>query len=120
VEDSGIGFQSEIAPKLFAAFEQNGRNITRQFGGLGLGLTISRSIMLAHGGSIQAESAGSKKGSTFTIELPLRKSAQRSFSVASPPVSSFGRVLRILLVEDHKDTRMAIERLLRNLKQEVR
>ena len=120
VEDSGIGFQSENAPKLFAAFEQNGRNITRQFGGLGLGLTISRSIMLAHGGSIQAESAGPKKGATFTIELPLRKSAHTSFPASSPSVSSNGQVLRILLVENHDDTRMAIERLLRNLKHEVR
>ena len=120
VEDSGIGFQSENAPKLFAAFEQNGRNITRQFGGLGLGLTISRSIMLAHGGSIQAESAGPKKGATFTIELPLRKSAHTSFLASSPSVSSNGQVLRILLVENHDDTRMAIERLLRNLKHEVR
>ena len=120
VEDSGIGFQSENAPKLFAAFEQNGRNITRQFGGLGLGLTISRSIMLAHGGSIQAESAGPKKGATFTIELPLRKSAHTSFPASSPSVSSNEQVLRILLVENHDDTRMAIERLLRNLKHEVR
>ena len=120
VEDSGIGFQSENAPKLFAAFEQNGRNITRQFGGLGLGLTISRSIMLAHGGSIQAESAGPKKGATFTIELPLRKSAHTSFPASSQSLSSNGQVLRILLVENHDDTRMAIERLLRNLKHEVR
>jgi PAS domain S-box-containing protein len=120
VEDSGIGFQSEIAPKLFVAFEQNSRNITRQFGGLGLGLSISRSIVLAHGGTIQAESAGPKKGATFTIELPLRKGAQTSISVEPPSLSSGGRILRILLVEDHDDTRIAIEGFLRNLKHEIR
>ena len=120
VKDSGIGFQSEVAPKLFAAFEQNSRNITRQFGGLGLGLTISRSIVLAHGGSIQAESAGPKKGATFTVELPLGKGAQTSFSIEPPSLSSGGRILRILLVEDHDDTRIAIEDLLRNLKHEIR
>ena len=117
VEDSGKGFRSEIAPRLFAAFEQNGREITRQFGGLGLGLTISRSIILAHGGSIEAESPGPGRGATFTIYLPLWKSTKGSAS--SQSASSPERFLRILLVEDHEDTRTAMERHLRDLKHKV-
>ena len=115
VEDSGMGFRAEIAPRLFAAFEQNGRDITRRFGGLGLGLTISRSIILAHGGSIEAESPGPGRGATFTIQLPLWKSAKGSASSQS----ASKRVLRILLVEDHEDTRTAMERHLRDLKHKV-
>ncbi|HWB61302.1 MAG TPA: PAS domain-containing sensor histidine kinase, partial [Chthoniobacteraceae bacterium] len=58
IADTGIGFEAESAPKLFHAFEQAGRDITRQFGGLGLGLAISRSIVDAHGGRITATSEG--------------------------------------------------------------
>jgi CheY-like chemotaxis protein len=76
--------------------------------------------MLAHGGSIKAESLGPKKGATFTVDLPLRESVPMSSSVASPSVPSGGLVLRILLVEDHDDTRVAIERLLRHLRHEFR
>ena len=66
VSDDGIGFEPQNASKLFQAFEQSGREITRQFGGLGLGLTISRSIVEAHQGEIHAHSEGLNQGATFT------------------------------------------------------
>ncbi|MBV8813905.1 MAG: PAS domain-containing sensor histidine kinase [Verrucomicrobia bacterium] len=72
VSDSGIGFDSADAPKIFESFEQAGPDRARRFGGLGLGLWISRSIVVAHGGEIWGESPGANLGSTFHISLPLR------------------------------------------------
>jgi PAS domain S-box-containing protein len=113
IKDSGIGFEPRVAPMLFDAFEQTGRDITKRFGGLGLGLAISRSIVLGHGGKIHAESPGLHKGATFTIELPLEiREEKRSDAVR--PVEKKENIgqLRILLVEDHEDTRQSMLRLL--------
>ncbi len=115
VRDSGIGIDPEARKRLFHSFEQGGRHITRQFGGLGLGLTITRSIIEAHGGTIRAESDGPQRGASFTVELPL----QFPESAASAPehcetasASHPASRLRILLVEDHRDSRVVLERLL--------
>lgn len=72
VSDSGIGFEQTAADRIFEAFAQASEDITRQFGGLGLGLSIARATVEAHHGSIRAESAGEGKGATFVISLPLR------------------------------------------------
>jgi PAS domain S-box-containing protein len=112
-QDSGIGILPDQAAKIFDAFEQGGRHITRQFGGLGLGLAITRSILEAQGGSIEAGSAGANLGATFTLRFPLA-AASRPPSDTRPPVEHARRTtgLNILLVEDHKDTRACIQRLL--------
>jgi signal transduction histidine kinase len=68
VQDTGIGISMEALPRIFDAFEQGGVKVTRQFGGLGLGLAISKSLV-EHRGSIRAESAGLDQGSTFIVEL---------------------------------------------------
>jgi PAS domain S-box-containing protein len=121
VRDSGIGFQPDESHKLFQAFEQGGRHITRQFGGLGLGLAISMSILEAHGGSIRAESQGLNLGATFTIELPIRLSSTVNVaSTPSTPNAKEARRLRILLVEDHKDTRASLQLYLQRAKNEVK
>lgn len=123
MEDSGIGFEPESAPNFFQAFEQGGRHITRQFGGLGLGLAISRSIVEAHGGHIHAESPGIGRGATFVIELPLGRRNRRRDNpkpAAKPAATNgTGRSLRILLVEDHKDTRASIQKLLQHARHNV-
>lgn len=112
IQDSGIGFQADQATKIFEPFEQGGRHITRQFGGLGLGLAITRSIVLAHGGTITAHSAGPNQGATFAVSFPLANgSAPAADTRAHPPARNAGQ-LNILLVEDHKDTRACIQRLL--------
>jgi PAS domain S-box-containing protein len=122
VEDNGIGFEPDSAEKLFLAFEQGGRQITRQFGGLGLGLAITRSIVEAHGGTIRATSKGIGKGALFAFEIPLRISQVASLK---PAASSTGKPQkfskkRILLVEDHKDTRTSLEFLLQKIKHDVK
>ncbi len=71
VNDSGMGMEPEVVPRLFNAFEQVERSVTRQFGGLGLGLAISKALVEMHGGTISAHSEGKGKGATFRIRLPL-------------------------------------------------
>ncbi|HEX9981837.1 MAG TPA: GAF domain-containing sensor histidine kinase [Thermoanaerobaculia bacterium] len=71
VRDSGIGISAEFLPHVFEPFRQGDSSFTRPYGGLGLGLTISRHIVEAHGGTIHAESEGEDRGTAFTVELPL-------------------------------------------------
>jgi len=124
IQDTGVGFEPKQTVKMFQAFEQGGRGVTRQYGGLGLGLTISRSIVESHGGKITARSDGSGKGATFTLELPLRDdpspiAAGRAPSKSESPPAAGAR-LQILLVEDHLDTRRSLEMLLRKQEHEVK
>jgi PAS domain S-box-containing protein len=102
VTDSGIGMEPEAVTRVFNAFEQAERSITRQFGGLGLGLAISKALVELHGGRIEAHSEGRDKGATFRIHLPLTSPAGQPEAPAPPaPQRRAVRPLRILLVEDH-------------------
>ena len=74
VSDNGVGFEPEAVTRIFQAFEQASAEVTREFGGLGLGLAISKATADAHGGSLRAHSQGPGQGATFTVELPQRKS----------------------------------------------
>ena len=116
VKDNGAGIDPEAMPRIFNAFEQAGRQITRQFGGLGLGLTISKAMVELHDGTIKVHSDGPGKGSTFTVRLPLlpRGSTVSSHVPAKHPPRANPKVssLRILLVEDHADTARIMRRLL--------
>ena len=115
VQDSGIGIPVEALPRIFDAFEQGSLNVTRQFGGLGLGLAISKALLELHHGSIRAESAGPGQGSAFIIELPGRSADTVGKAAQAPPSESEKQPkMRLLLVEDHSDTALTISRLLRN------
>ena len=123
IRDSGIGISPEKMPRIFNAFEQGERVRTRAFGGLGLGLAISRAIVELHGGSITAESEGKDKGAKLTIRLHTVSPLSIARDAAKPPRSagtktSF-RPLRVLLVEDHADTAEQLTRLLRRAGHEV-
>jgi two-component system CheB/CheR fusion protein len=102
VTDSGIGIERESLLRVFRAFEQAERAVTRQFGGLGLGLAISKALVEMHGGTIEARSDGRDKGTTFRVSLPLCASSgsPKEPAAAAPPRRA-ARPLRILLVEDH-------------------
>src|SRR5438067_6520816 len=69
ISDTGIGIEPEKIDKIFNAFEQGQIAITRRFGGLGLGLAISKAMVDAHGGKIRVESPGKDRGSTFSLNL---------------------------------------------------
>ncbi len=71
VIDNGAGIELSRLPTIFLAFEQGGVDVTRRFGGLGLGLSICRTLAEAHGGTVTAASDGPGKGATFTVRLPL-------------------------------------------------
>ena len=114
VSDTGIGIAAEDLPHIFEPFVQGGAG-GHQFGGLGLGLTISRRIVELHDGRIWAESAGRGKGSSFYVELPLAPAEiveKRSSPPAAAPPRSAPTGSRILLVEDHEPTRVTLARLL--------
>jgi PAS domain S-box-containing protein len=111
VRDTGIGMDPAVLQRLFEPFEQVDQTTTRRFGGLGLGLSIARSLMQMHNGTIHAHSEGVGKGSTFTIDFATIPADEAARVAARPTPSELSR-LRILLVEDHVDTRQVMRRLL--------
>jgi signal transduction histidine kinase len=68
--DTGIGITPEALEKIFDPFEQGNPDLARRYGGLGLGLAISRNLVQAHGGRLSAFSDGPGRGATFTVEFP--------------------------------------------------
>ncbi|MEO6994541.1 MAG: ATP-binding protein [Lacunisphaera sp.] len=118
--DEGIGMSSNELTRVFEAFAQGdhaGGGGSHRFGGLGLGLAISRRVIELHGGKIVASSPGVNQGSTFHIELPVgnvpsdhriltKRSLERADSFEVGPTHA------VLLVEDHEPTRLILERLL--------
>jgi PAS domain S-box-containing protein len=109
--DSGIGMAPEDLPGIFTAFTQ-GRDAAVRFGGLGLGLSITALLVREHRGRIWAESAGHNQGSTFHLEFPLVPAPIPGESGKPPARSLQTRSLRVLLVEDHEDSRIILQRLM--------
>ncbi len=115
VQDSGVGIPQEMLPRIFDAFEQGGTSVTRQFGGLGLGLAICKALVELHQGTIRVESPGEGKGATFIIELPVAPSVlPATDTLAQTARAQVSRPIRLLLVEDHADTVRMLTRLLTN------
>jgi len=114
VADTGIGIAPDLMPRLFNAFEQGEPEVTRRYGGLGLGLAISKAIVDLHNGSIRAESAGPGKGTTMTVTLPrvTAPSGRVSGFEAPGQPQHVNGAWRILLVEDDKSTLSVMARLL--------
>ena len=109
-EDTGIGISPDILPRLFEPFEQGSAELTRRYGGLGLGLAVGRSLVLAHGGSLTATSDGAGKGATFTVMLPttITRDTDPPSVHSERRAATPRRLLDILLVEDHQDTAQAL------------
>lgn len=111
--DSGIGIDPAVQPRIFDAFEQGSRAVTAQYGGLGLGLAISKRVIDLHSGTIEVCSDGLGKGATFTITL----SAMETSLLEGPAylldlgVGMTGPA-ELLLVEDHQDTARVMQRIL--------
>jgi signal transduction histidine kinase len=113
VTDSGRGIEREALERIFSAFEQGDPLVSAKFGGLGLGLAISKGIVDAHGGWIKADSEGAGYGATFSISLPTISPAKNETTSAPAATPRDAGLLRILMVDDHDDTRMIMSRLLR-------
>jgi CheY-like chemotaxis protein len=121
VSDNGPGISPDLLPRIFDLFVQEERSLARSHGGLGIGLTLVRSLVERHGGRVEAASDGPGHGSRFTLRLPLR-AAPAAVASSSPAgldeVGDNGR--RILLVEDNPDAAESLGELLRIWGHEVR
>lgn len=113
IADNGIGIEPEMIDKVFDAFAQEEHGAHR-FGGVGLGLAITRHLVQLQNGQISVESAGRNRGATFNVELPLAASelCAEDEPAAVPSVAASAKTCRILLVEDHEQTRSTLARLL--------
>jgi PAS domain S-box-containing protein len=123
VADTGCGVKAEFMPHLFERFRQGDNPTTRHHGGLGLGLSIVKSLVELHGGSVTATSAGENQGTTVTVVLPLTvvyqpdddERAHPTSSLPSEPtdfVSMELHDLTVLVVDDQPDARELILRVL--------
>jgi PAS domain S-box-containing protein len=108
ITDTGIGIAADFLPHVFDRFRQADSSTTRTHGGLGLGLSIVRSIIEAHGGTAAVNSDGPGKGTTLSLELPaaveLIAEARRLETPAEPPPRRLDG-LRVLVVDDAPDER---------------
>jgi signal transduction histidine kinase len=115
VRDDGIGIDPEMLPRVFDLFVQERQAIDRAQGGLGLGLSIVRSLVALHAGTVEARSEGPGKGSEFVVSLPvLEESAaaeERGRSSPVPALSS-AQAPRVLVVDDNEDAAETLALLL--------
>ncbi len=116
VSDSGRGIRAELLPHVFERFRQGDGTLTRASGGLGLGLSIVRHLVEAHGGTVRAESDGPDTGAKFTVKLPIAK--PRPLPAPGPPVGERQTETRalaglcVLVVDDEPDAREILEEIL--------
>ena len=130
VADTGAGIRPEFLPYVFDRFRQADASSTREYAGLGLGLSIVKSLVELHGGSVRAESAGEGRGATFQVQLPLiamRMSTpgEQRLHPRTPVATQPEYVLAdlagvtILVVDDDADARELIKRILQECGAEV-
>src|SRR5262245_12666657 len=112
IADTGIGIEPQRLASLFQPFEQADPSVSRQFGGLGLGLAISKRLVDLHHGRIEADSRGLSFGATFKVTLDTLPNGSAAIGVNHRVGGKTSKPLRILLVEDHMDTRRTLSRLL--------
>jgi signal transduction histidine kinase len=113
VRDTGVGIAPELLPRIFDLFVQEERSLARSQGGLGIGLTLVRSLVERHGGTIEAASDGPGRGSELRVRLPLIPAPLEGPSHPEEVPGDEGRPARVLLVEDNLDAAEALGELLR-------
>jgi PAS domain S-box-containing protein len=122
VRDTGIGIPPDMLPKVFDLFVQVDHATTKAQGGLGIGLTLVKSLVEMHGGTVEAHSPGPGEGSEFVVRLPLLTREQdppgKKEAGDQPQPHSSGR--RLLVVDDNRDAAESLALLLRLQGHEVR
>jgi two-component system CheB/CheR fusion protein len=110
VSDSGRGIEPDILPRIFDLFVQGRQSIARPEGGLGIGLTLLKSLVELHHGTVDAHSEGPGRGSVFTVRLPLAATgtAAKAWQAPRPPAQS------VVIVEDQADARRMMQLFLEN------
>jgi signal transduction histidine kinase/integral membrane sensor domain MASE1/ActR/RegA family two-component response regulator len=122
VRDTGVGIPKEMLPRVFEMFTQVDRSPGRTHGGLGIGLSLARSLVTMHGGTIEASSDGPGHGSEFTLRLPLAAGglANREAAPMAAVAGACQRApRRILVVDDNCDAAESIGILLKMSGDEV-
>jgi len=121
VRDTGIGIAPEILPRIFDLFTQADRALDRSQGGLGIGLTLVRTLVKMHGGTVQAASAGPGQGSEFILRLPTMPTPlQNGKSPDEKPTLLHERLnRRVLIIDDNRDSTETLATLLRIWHHEV-
>jgi PAS domain S-box-containing protein len=131
IADTGIGIPPAFIPHLFERFRQGDASTTRKYGGLGIGLSIVKSLVELHGGTVAVRSPGENLGTTVTVHLPVSvvhradDSAERLHPTSErTPRRSFvaGELagLKVLVVDDQRDARDLLKRVLEDSAAEVR
>ena len=109
VSDTGRGIEPELLPRIFDLFVQGDQSIARSDGGLGIGLTLLKSLVELHHGSVEVHSDGAGTGSTFTVRLPLARTESIAAGSTPRPCTP---VRTVVLVEDQDDARLMLKLLL--------
>ncbi len=111
VRDTGAGIPADMLDTIFDLFVQNDRTLDRADGGMGVGLTLVRTLVALHGGTVTARSDGAGRGSEFVVRLPLSSEVQSA--VAKEPAAKSRAGTRVLIVEDNADSREMLAQRLR-------
>ena len=120
VRDTGAGIPREMLPSVFELFTQIDRHADRAQGGLGIGLTLVKSLVEMHGGTVQANSAGLGQGSEFVVRLPLVSDKRPAELSGTPEIStSLLKPRRVLVVDDNRDAAESMGILLKLLGADV-
>ncbi|NIE62882.1 response regulator [Burkholderia sp. Ax-1719] len=121
IRDNGMGISAAMLPKVFDLFIQGERTYSRAQGGLGIGLTLVRSLVELHGGSVEAISEGLGRGSEFVLRLPMAAAARADETDERPALPAHTLIGRnILIVDDNRDAADSLGVLLELLGAQVR
>jgi signal transduction histidine kinase/CheY-like chemotaxis protein len=119
VRDSGVGIPAEMLPRVFDLFSQAPVALDRSQGGLGIGLTLVRTLVQLHGGHVSAHSVGPARGSTFTVSLPRVAVRQPPTPTEDPPRQQRAAQTMVLVVDDNVDSAESLAEVLRMMGAQV-
>jgi PAS domain S-box-containing protein len=120
VTDTGIGLDEALRTRVFDLFVQGDTSLDRSKSGLGIGLALVRQIVVMHGGTVEAQSAGPGAGSEFIVRLPLSPEERAPLDEDRPTASTDARRLRVLVVDDQPDVADSVALLIQAWGHEVR
>jgi PAS domain S-box-containing protein len=120
VRDNGVGIRPEMLPRIFDMFTQAERSPDRSQVGLGIGLTLVRSLIQMHGGTVEARSEGPGRGAEFLVHLPLAEERRRFPRRSDQNFATLSSACRVLVVDDNRDAAESLGTLLEMIGADVR